>query len=116
MRGWAVATVGVDRVEIWIDGAYAFDAPYGGERGDVGGVFPDINDSVNSGFSTAWNYNLMDLGEHTITARAYNTNGQYAESSKTFLVTRFPNLTWVQMIRSICLVLSARSLTARFHW
>ena len=89
LRGWAVATVGVDRVEIWIDGAYAFDAPYGGERGDVGGVFPDINDSVNSGFSTAWNYNLMDLGEHTITARVYNTNGQYAESSKTFLVTRF---------------------------
>ncbi len=89
LRGWAVATVGVDRVEIWIDGAYAFDAPYGGERGDVGDVFPDINDSVNSGFSTAWNYNLMDLGEHTITARGYNTQGQYAESSKTFLVTRF---------------------------
>jgi hypothetical protein len=31
----------------------------------------------------------MDLGEHIITARAYNTSGQYAESSKTFLVTRF---------------------------
>ncbi|HBW84456.1 MAG TPA: hypothetical protein DEF79_10505, partial [Gammaproteobacteria bacterium] len=89
LRGWAVATVGVDRVEIWIDGAYAFDAPYGGERGDVGDVFPDINDSVNSGFSTAWNYNLMDLGEHTITARGYNTQGQYAESRKTFFVTRF---------------------------
>ena len=89
LRGWSVATVGVDRVEIWIDGAYAFDAPYGGERGDVGDAFPDIDDSANSGFSTAWNYNLMDLGEHTVTARAYNTNGQYAESSKTFLVTRF---------------------------
>ena len=89
LRGWAVATVGVDRVEIWIDGAYAFDAPYGGEREDVGDVFPDINDSANSGFSTAWNYNLMDLGEHTITARVYDTNGQYAESSNTFLVTRF---------------------------
>ena len=31
----------------------------------------------------------MAVGEHTITARAYNTNGQYAESSKTFVVTRF---------------------------
>ena len=31
----------------------------------------------------------MDLGEHTITAKAYNTNGNSAESSKTFLVTRF---------------------------
>ena len=89
LRGWSVATVGVDRVEIWIDGAYAFEAPYGGERGDVGDAFPDIEGSANSGFSTAWNYSLMDLGEHTITARAYNTNGQYAESSKTFVVTRF---------------------------
>ena len=89
LRGWSVATLGVDRVEIWIDGAYAFEAPYGGERGDVGDAFPDIEGSANSGFSTAWNYSLMDLGEHTITARAYNTNGQYAESSKTFVVTRF---------------------------
>ena len=89
LRGWSVATVGVDRVEIWIDGSYAFDAPYGGERVDVRDVFPDIDDSENSGFSTAWNYNLMDLGEHIITVRAYNTNGQYAESSNTFFVTRF---------------------------
>ena len=89
LRGWSVATVGVNRIEIWIDGAYAFEAPYGGERGDVGDAFPDIEGSANSGFSTAWNYNLMDLGEHTVTARAYDANGQYAESSKTFVVTRF---------------------------
>ena len=89
LRGWSVATVGVDRIEIWIDGAYAFEAPYGGERGDVADAFPDIEGSANSGFSTAWNYNLMDLGEHTVTARAYDVNGQHAESSKTFVVTRF---------------------------
>jgi hypothetical protein len=89
LRGWAVASAGVDRVEIWIDSAYAFDAPYGGERGDVGDAFPDINDSANSGFSAAWNYSLMSLGEHSVAARAYATNGQYAESSATFFVTRF---------------------------
>ena len=89
LRGWSVATVGVDRIEIWIDGAYAFEAPYGGERGDVADAFPGIEGSANSGFSTAWNYSLMDLGEHTVTARAYDVNGQYSESSKTFVVTRF---------------------------
>lgn len=89
LRGWSVATVGVDRIEIWIDGAYAFEAPYGGERGDVADAFPDIEGSANSGFSTAWNYSLMDLGEHNVTARAYDVNGQYSESSKTFVVTRF---------------------------
>ena len=35
LRGWAVASEGIEKIEIWIDGAYAFDAPYGGARGDV---------------------------------------------------------------------------------
>ena len=37
LRGWAVASEGIEKVEIFIDGEYAFDAPYGGARGDVGG-------------------------------------------------------------------------------
>jgi len=31
----------------------------------------------------------MTPGEHTITARAYNTNGQYAERTSRLAVTRF---------------------------
>ena len=89
LRGWSVATVGIDRIEIWFDGVYAFDAPYGGARGDVGNIFPDIDNSSQSGFSLAWNYNNMTPGEHVITARAYNQNGQFTESSSTFTVTRF---------------------------
>ena len=89
LRGWSVATVGIDRIEIWFDGAYAFDAPYGGARGDVGNIFPDIDNSASSGFSLAWNYSNMAPGEHVITARAYNQNGQFTESSSTFTVTRF---------------------------
>ena len=89
LRGWSVATVGIDRIEIWFDGVYAFDAPYGGARGDVGNIFPDIDNSSQSGFSLAWNYSNMAPGEHVITARAYNQNGQFTESSSTFTVTRF---------------------------
>jgi hypothetical protein len=89
LRGWSVATVGIDRIEIWFDGVYAFDAPYGGARGDVGNIFLDIDNSSSSGFSLAWNYSNMAQGEHVITARAYNQNGQFTESSSTFTVTRF---------------------------
>jgi hypothetical protein len=42
LRGWAVSSEGIEKIEIWIDGAYAFDAPYGGARSDVGGTFPDV--------------------------------------------------------------------------
>jgi hypothetical protein len=89
LRGWSVASAGIDRIEIWFDGAYAFDAPYGGARGDVGNIFPDIANASSSGFSLAWNYNNMTPGEHTITARAYNQSDEFIESSSTFTVTRF---------------------------
>ena len=38
LRGWAVSSDGIEKVEIYIDGVYAFDAPYGGNRGDGGGA------------------------------------------------------------------------------
>ncbi len=47
LRGWAVASEGIDKVEIFIDGEYAFDAPYGGARGDVGGAFPEVPNAAS---------------------------------------------------------------------
>ena len=35
LRGWAIASDGIEKVEIWTDGVYSFDVPYGGARGDV---------------------------------------------------------------------------------
>ena len=89
LRGWAVASEGITKVEILIDGALAFEAPYGGERGDVGGAFPDVAGSSESGFSLAYNYSGLAAGPHTITAVAYNALGEVQESSARFEVVRF---------------------------
>lgn len=89
LRGWAVASEGITKVEILIDGVLAFEAPYGGSRGDVGGAFPDVAGSRESGFSLAYNYSAMAAGPHTITAIAYNTLGETKESSASFEVVRF---------------------------
>ena len=91
IRGWAVASDGITKVEIWIDGVYAFDAPYGGERGDVGSAFPEIEDSANSGFGAAYNYSNLSAGSHSITAVAYTGAGETKESTKQFEVVRFPS-------------------------
>ena len=90
LRGWAVATEGVKRVEILIDGVPSFDAPYGGARGDVGGAFPDIADSSESGFSLAFNYSELQAGPHTITAVAHDGLNAIVESSANFEVVSFP--------------------------
>ena len=89
LRGWAVASEGITKVEILVDGVLAFEAPYGGERGDVGGAFPDVAGSSESGFSLAYNYSNLSAGTHTITAVAHNALGETEESAASFEVVRF---------------------------
>ena len=89
LRGWAVASEGIEKIEIWIDGAYAFDAPYGGARSDVGGTFPDVNGSNKSGFSLAYGYGDLAPGSHTISAIAHTVTGETEESAAKFTVVKF---------------------------
>lgn len=89
LRGWVVANEAIERVRIEIDGAFAFDAPYGGERTDVGAAFPDVPGSDQSGFSLAYNYNELSAGSHTITAIAETESGATLSSEATFTVLRF---------------------------
>ena len=89
LRGWAVASEGIEKVEIWIDGAYAFDAPYGGSRGDVGGAFPEVPNSDKSGFSLAYAYSNLSAGSHTISAVAHTAAGNTTESAANFTVVKF---------------------------
>lgn len=89
LRGWAVSPDGIDRIEIYIDGAFAFEAPYGGNRTDVGAAFPAIEGSDSSGFSLAFGYSNLSAGEHSITARAYSLLGAQTDSSSTFNVVTF---------------------------
>ena len=89
LRGWAVSSVGIEQVSIFIDDTFAFVAPYGGQRNDVGEAFPDVPDSANSGFSLAYNYSDLSAGQHTIRAEALTTGGQTISTQATFNVLRF---------------------------
>jgi len=89
IRGWAVSTRGVGRVAVYVDGRYAFEAPLGGARGDVGRIFPDAKDSKYSGFGLTYNYGGLSPGAHTMTIRAYGLDGSVTESSSTFTVASY---------------------------
>ena len=89
LRGWAVAEDGIESIEVYIDGRYVFDAPYGGDRPDVGGAFPDVPSSDRSGYSLAFNYSELSIGQHTVSTVARSLTGDTVESSADFTVTRF---------------------------
>ena len=89
LRGWSVASSGIEKVEIFIDGVYLDDAPYGGARDDIAGVFPDVESSGKSGFSQSFNYGILSAGEHTIKLVAHSELGNTAERNATFSVVKF---------------------------
>lgn len=90
IRGWAVADAGVDRIELFINGQFYSEIPYGGKRRDVESAFPSILNSINSGFGQTYNYNALGTGQHTFTVRAYMNDGQLVEDSAEFTVAALP--------------------------
>ena len=104
IRGWALSEEGVERIEVYIDGRYAFDVPYGDPREDVGFAYSDIDGSSTSGFSVPFNYSALSAGEHAISVIVTDRLGDRIERNATFEVVRFeqsflykentPNMNW----------------------
>ena len=89
IRGFAVSTVGIDRVKLSINGDYKTDIPYGGIRGDVENNYPNHPDSLHSGFSMAYAYTLLEPGQNEYTFIAVDSDGDEEEIIRTFYVTKF---------------------------
>ncbi len=89
LRGWAAYEFGIERVDVYIDGEFAFNAPYGGERLDVAEAFPELEGARHSGFGLAFSYGDLAPGTHTLSVVAVSTTAETAQASATFTVERF---------------------------
>lgn len=65
IRGWAISSAGINRVELFIDGEFVSLLPQGGHRVDIGNAYPSFPNSENSGFAIAFNYALLPTGSVT---------------------------------------------------
>lgn len=89
LRGWAAGPNGIEVVEVFIDGEYAFDVPMGALRGDVGDRFPTFPGSAYAGYAMAYNYKNLTPGRHEITVKAFDGLGNYNERNSYFFAERF---------------------------
>jgi len=89
VRGWAVAPQGLQKIEMYVDGALQGNIPLGGRRSDVGTAYPGYPGSADSGFAMAYNYSNLTAGPHTLTTRAYDASGGARDASAAFTVARF---------------------------
>jgi hypothetical protein len=89
LRGWAVAPLPLERIEVYLDDVYAFDVPLGGNREDVGNAFPNYPNADRSGFAMAFNYGDHAAGSHELLVRAIDSNGDWRERRVQFRIERF---------------------------
>jgi hypothetical protein len=89
IHGWALSGEGVERIEVFIDGDYSFDVPYGDPRADVGKAFPDTYDASRSGFSVPFPYSTLSAGQHTVSVVVTDKFGAQVERTSSFEVVRF---------------------------
>lgn len=89
LRGWAIAEEGINNIEVYINGTFFQNAPYGGKRGDVANVYPEIEEASDSGFALAFNYGNLSEGSHTVRVVATTKSGRQVEQSSRFSVAKF---------------------------
>lgn len=89
LRGWAISTAGIDRVELYVDGGFITNIPSGGARGDVGAAFPQVSGALQSGFSMAFNYSVLADGEHTAHIKVIDNDGAVKEKTVPFSTVSF---------------------------
>lgn len=110
IRGWVLSSEPVDRIEAHIDGAFAFNIPYGDPRPDVAARFPEVEGADTSGFSVPYRFSALSAGEHTVDIIVIDQFGNRSETSSTFEVVRFekgyirsdesPDMDWSYAIAS----------------
>ena len=88
LRGWAVSSVGIRKVEAFLDGKFLAEIPYGGARGDVGAAFPDIDDAGLSGFGMSLNYSGLSGGTHTLEVVAHGIDNKTTSTTAQFETVR----------------------------
>ena len=90
IRGWVISDSGVERVELFVNGQYQADIPFGGQRTDVESAYPNVPNSINSGFGQTFNFGELGYGQHRITVRAYLGSGLLMEDTAYFKASVLP--------------------------
>lgn len=75
VKGWALDTEGVSKVEILVDGKLNGTAVYGQSRPDIGSQYPEYNNS-SCGFSYSIDTLKLINASHTITLRETSKTGK----------------------------------------
>ena len=76
IRGWALSSVGIKEVRVYVDGKDLGTVPYGTNRSDVNNVYPGYPSGNNPGFDGTVNISSISSGNKTLTVRITANDGK----------------------------------------
>ena len=81
IKGWALDSLGVSNIKIFVDGRYTNDATIGLARADVNTAYPNYINGINSGYSYTLDTSKLTLGSHSIIVQVLGCDGVVNKSS-----------------------------------
>ena len=86
IKGYALSTVGISKVEVYLDGVLNGTADYGIKRDDIGKKYNDVYpDAYNSGFT--YKFKGASDGEHYLTIKAIDKDGNEQLTSASIIIS-----------------------------
>jgi hypothetical protein len=73
--GWALDNVGIDAIEVMLDGVKVADAIYGLSRPDIGAIWGSFPNAARAGFGFTLDTTKFSNGEHTLSVRLIDAAG-----------------------------------------
>ena len=124
VHGWAIDGKGITKVELFVDGQFVGNIPYGGMRMDVKSAYPNYPNSGDSGFGMVLNYSNLSSGNHTISARVHNQDGKTLPLDATVTVKKFHGefvegmspKTWLLKNNSVKIGADTRDYDIQIEW
>jgi GT2 family glycosyltransferase/glycosyltransferase involved in cell wall biosynthesis len=89
VSGWTLSRrAPIERVELWIDGTFVAEVPYGIERPDVAGVFPSMTDGRCGYFLRTW-LDASLSGPLLVEIRATDRMGSVRTYTRTLVIADY---------------------------
>ncbi len=95
--GWALDGQGISKVELFIDGHYICDIPYGGLVEGLKDAYPGYPTGDKGGFALVWNYSSLPSGTHSLRIQIQNLKGESLDFNANFTVPQIPGAVITQV-------------------
>ena len=93
IRGWALSSVGIKEVRVYVDGKDLGTVPYGTNRADVNNVYPGYPSGNNPGFDGNVDLSNIGSGVKSLKIKVSSNNGNIQEIERKINIQRLETRT-----------------------